>query len=206
MNFTTFKRICIALALIAPVASASAAIVTVNQTVDLTQFNLAGGNIQKFYGGTPLTLNIGDTLNLSYDFLGNQTLIMNAPSYIYGWVAASSGSTSFTSTGSMTLVGATGPVKTASETATDGCAHFGNTFFANQFTTAPGPISFSGMQFSMTVDAYTGDLTTRDYSGPWLVMGGSGMSIGSAIPEPGSIALLGLGLAALAFAGKRKRA
>ena len=58
----------------------------------------------------------------------------------------------------------------------------------------------------MTVNDYAGDVTSRDYSGPWLVMTGNGMSIGSAVPEPGSMALLGLGLAALAFAGKRKRA
>ena len=89
MNFITFKRACIALALIAPIAGASAATITVNQTVDLTQLNLSGGNIQKFYGGTPFTLNVGDTLNLNYDFLGNQTLIMNAPVSIFGWVAAS---------------------------------------------------------------------------------------------------------------------
>jgi hypothetical protein len=112
----------------------------------------------------------------------------------------------------MTFVGAHGPTRNViGETEINGCATFGNMFIAKQFTTAAGTIEFGGLQFELTVNSYSAGVS-RDYSGPWLLMFADSYAIGaqhedpSNVPEPGSLALVALGLGAIAYRGRRKRA
>ena len=205
MTFLKISRLFAALALIVP-AMASAAVVNINQTVDLTTLNLTGTMFDGHYSA-PVSLAVGDTVNLSYDFAGNQTLKMFNPGQIFGWLGANDGGcTYFQATGTLSFVNGKGPVRSAGATQSSACVHFGLIFDSYDFTSASEPIEFSGMNFSMTVDSYD-NLASRNYGGPWLMMQAGRFEIGTEaadVPEPATFGLLGVGIAALAATRRRK--
>jgi len=206
MTFLKLTRALAALALVFP-AFSSAAVINIHQTVDLTSFDLNSPVLyQPYYA--PVSLAVGDTVNLMYDFAGDQTLRLFNPWFILGSLySVDTGCTRFAASGSLNFVNARGPVQSVSKTESSGCVHFGISFGAFDFMSAPGPIEFSGLKFSMTVDAYD-NRTSRDYTGPaWFVAADRfeiGREVAAEVPEPAGVALLGLGMAALAMSRRRK--
>ena len=187
-------------------AFCSAAVVNVHQTVDLTTLNLSTGLLFEDFD-VPTTLAVGDTLHLTYDFTGDQTLRMFNPRHIFGWLGARDRDcTQFQATGSLQFVNGRGPVQSVTKTETSECLQFGLTFDASEFTSSRGMIEFSGLDFVMTVDAYN-NRSSRDYVGPLLYLRAGRLGIGREgavdLPEPASLGLIGLGMAALA-ARRRK--
>jgi hypothetical protein len=187
----------------------SAAVVNIHQTVDLNTLNLGSGFVLKEYDA-PVTLAVGDTVHLTYDFAGDQTLKMYKPFDIFGWLSASDmGCTEFQATGSLQFVNGRGPVRAVSKTETSECLQFGLTFDSSEFTSkSGGMIEFSGLDFVMSIDAYN-NRNSRDYTGPLLFLRAGAFDIGregdAYVPEPASFGLVGLGVAALA-AGRRRKA
>lgn len=200
MTTLTFTRTLAALAVALP-TFCSAAVVNIHQTVDLNTLNLSTGMLFEDFEA-PATLAVGDTLHLSYDFVGDQTLKMFRPMHIFGWLGARDrGCTEFQATGSLQFVNGRGPMQSVTKTESSECLQFGLTFDASEFTTGRGAIEFSGLDFFMTVDAYN-NRASRDYVGPLLYLRASRFEIGHEgaidLPEPGSLGLIGLGMAALA--------
>lgn len=191
----------------------SAATVTVNQLIDLTVLDLGQAIITKeFHTSAPTSLAPGDTLLLNYSFLGGQTLIMNHPNRIVGWLIAGANYGLFRSTGDMSFIGLDGPAQSVlGDVETNGYAQFGNVFDASQFSTGPGPIEFSGLSFRLHVDSFLNGDTSRSYLGPLFMMDGGTYSIGQApvapepIAAPGTLALLAGSLGLLGCSRRRCR-
>lgn len=206
MKFSLLKHTCAALALIVPIASASAAVVTIDRTIDLTTLDLSDIWLASPETGPAFSLAVGDTLTLNIDFAGNQTLKVFNPLNIMAMVMATDADcVTFTGTGSVSFANAKGPLTSGTHTDTMGCSHFGNQFETAAITTGPGVVEFSGLSFSMTVDAYD-TVSTRQYQQSWLQMAAEGYAIGQIndVPEPASLGLIGLGIAGLMLARKRK--
>lgn len=206
MAILKLTRTLAAAALVFPSFS-SAAIVNIHQTIDLTTLDLDATFVQETYKA-PLSLAVGDTLKLTYDFAGNRTLKMYNPISIIGAVWAGDGEcTNYQATGTLNFVSPRGPAQSATETERSGCVHFGVAFDAWRFASVPGPIEFSGLNVSLTVDEYD-NRTSRDYTGLWFYLLADRFEIGrevpAEVPEPASLPLLGFGLAALATSRKRR--
>jgi|GEM_PF-4549840 len=205
MKLNFLKHTCVALALIAPIATASAAVVTIERTIDLNALDLNALWIVSQEASPAFLLAVGDTLNLHIDFAGNQTLRVQKPLNIIAMVMATdSECVNFTSTGSIAFADAIGPLQPETHTETMGCSHLGNQFEESAISAGAGAVEFSGLSFSMHVDAY--DIgSVREYRNSWFQMAGEGFAIGQlhAVPEPAGLGLMGL--AALLLGRKRLR-
>ncbi len=210
----TVIKFCAALLLAIPSLFASAAVVNISQTIDLTEHDLASQLIMPVFPGTPFNVAVGDTVNINFDFLGSQTLIMDYPAFVGGTLDANDlDCYMFHTTGSVHFFNPKGPMlQDYASVYASQCSYVGIYFDQYQFITGDGPIEFSGMAFSFTVDSY--DLrNTREYKGPSFTAGAWRLSIGTEdvdagtdVPEPASLPLLGLGLAGLLAARRRKQA
>lgn len=209
MTPLSFTRALAALAVALP-TFCSAAVVNIHQTVDLHTLNLGSGFLFREYEA-PVTLAVGDTVHLTYDFAGDQTLKMFKPFDIFGWLGASDmDCTEFQASGTLQFLHGRGPVRPVTKTETSECLQFGLTFASSDFTSKQGGmIEFSGLDFVMSVDSYNNRFS-RDYSGPVLFLRADAFDIGregdAYVPEPASLGLVGLGMAAFAAARRRKAA
>jgi hypothetical protein len=209
MNITKLKIACLILAFSLPLTSVSASVVTINRTVDLTGIPSQGLWVDYVdFDGPTFSLAVGDTLNLNFDFTGNQTLKMYNPLNVIGMaIATDLDCVTFNATGTLSFAQPSGPVKSGMNTESMGCSHFGVQFERPNITTGPGMIEFSGLSFSMTVNAYD-SVSTRQYHNLWLTIAAEEFGIGqsSDVPEPASLGLMGLGLAGLVATRRRKEA
>lgn len=196
--------------------SANAASVVLNETVDLSKPespNTGPG----FYGWRDFTstggafspdfsfdLSAGDSLDFTAQFLpGQQVTLTNASTIWLLSYATAGGATDVNSTGSVSLLDASGASIYTSNIKTDdeGTAHFGQYFSASDFSGLPTTVTFSGVRYVGTLNSYADPtVTTRTYADPQITFGGDA----AAVPEPGTWALMILGLGGVGAVLRRR--
>jgi hypothetical protein len=202
------------LAAVALAQSATAATITVNQTLDLTQpKTLPGPGFQgwqsppAFNGGFNVAIAEGDTFDFTIDFLGSQTLTLANASALWAFSYADVGS-DVTGTGTLALLDAAGNAFLTSNsfTSTEGFVHFGQYFNSGEFAGGlPASITFSGLRYVGTVDDYIdAGVTTKNYDNPGFYFVADRMAVGGAVPEPASWALMIAGFGLVGSAMRRR--
>jgi hypothetical protein len=162
--------------------------------------NAAGGFSDPF----SVELAVGDTLDLTIDFLGDQTVTIEGLDTIWAFSFADKVS-DVTGTGKFQFLGASGEVLVESleRTTTEGTVHFGQFFYADDFVNLPQVITFSGVRYVGTVVEYIDPgVTSRIYNEPGFAFDSAGFT--AAVPEPGSWALMLAGVGLLASAVRRR--
>lgn len=203
------RRFALAAAAALLASSAQAATVVVNQTLTLDQPNCFCEDF-RFDTGTPVDVDIavGDTLELNYDFLGDQQLRISLVGEIFPFLGTAAGEANvdITVTGVLSFLDLGGNVifQTTSATQTAGSAYVGQYFVGADFPSGTLPLTFAGFRWVGTIDAYGGGVTTRRYDKAMLGMFGETEKLGvAAIPEPSTWAMMILGFG---FAGAGLRA
>jgi hypothetical protein len=167
-------------------------------------------------GGTPpfnpfsrVDLAVGDTLTLTLDFAGAQTLTLDSATQI--WLSLfTTNPSQVVGTGSLTLLDVNGAAieTSVTKTTTEGLNHFGQSFSNLDFSSGlVGLTTLGGLRYSGMVVGYAEPgLTSRSYDTPSLVFNANGYSVG-AVPEPssGMLSLLALGAMAACSAVKRQQ-
>jgi len=203
--------------------SAFGSTITITDTLDLTKPQGVPGiwyDSPAFQSPfTTFPLAVGDTLDLRINFLAGQSLTVTDLFNLWAFTLAEDGkSLDFSGTGTISLLDANGVAILTSNARTDigGEAHFGMSFFASDFTSVPPTITFYGVESIGTVNGYLDpvtlavlpDVLTRDYIVPGFsvsTMADGSVTINSSVPEPSSLALLGLGGIGIAFGAYRRR-
>ena len=207
----------VVLSTFAPVP-AMADIATVNTTLDVNDILTSPGWTGGVQGAPPfapsfsVNLSPGDTFDFTINFLPGQQLTINNLSFIWAFSYANAVA-NVTGTGALSLLDSTGTALYTSNTKTDteGAVHFGQGFGGSEFPGLPTSVTFAGLHYLGTVDAYTNpdptlypDVTVRTYNDPALYFSAESFSTTSSVPEPFSLLLLGT---AILFCGgtlKRK--
>ncbi|MBC7519624.1 MAG: PEPxxWA-CTERM sorting domain-containing protein [Sandarakinorhabdus sp.] len=199
-----------ALALAVP-GMAGAAAFTAVTTLDLSKAGFAATGFTYAQGSpafTPVsgTLAVGDTLDFTINFKGAQTLTLVNPTLLWAYIYAST-SSDVTGTGTLSLLGPGGAAFLTStvKTDTEGVVHFGQNFGPGDFTALPAVLTFSGLHYVGTVDAYLAGMTSRDYATPTFAFDADGHSTNGTVPEPASWAMLIAGFGLVGAAARRRR-
>ena len=195
-------------------APALAATMTVSTSLDVADISAGLNGFTGGVQGTPpfttpfsVALAAGDTFDFSIDFLGDQTLTIVNPSLLWAFSYADVVS-DVSGTGSLSLLDTQGAVLWTSsiKSDTEGIIHFGQNFGPGDFTGLPGTVTFGGLRYVGTVDAYADPaVTVRTYDNPAFYFSADSFSV-SAVPEPGTWALTALGLAAIGFCKRHRQA
>jgi hypothetical protein len=198
-----FRSILVAGALVA--APASAATVTIERIADLQSVNLNFNFGFEEELASPVYLSAGDTLDLTLRFTGSQTLRINDPFDIRARVIVPVEfiEDNFTSDASFSFRGAKGstPAAPIADFEYNGNGHFGNIIDPEQI--GAGSIEFSGLRLVAKVVSF-------DTPGPHsfrfssFFFRGLGYSIGTAVPEPGTWAMMIAGFGMVGAAVRRQ--
>jgi hypothetical protein len=191
-------------------AVAESAPISINVTHDLA----GGDGSSTVLAGGPVTISAGDHVDLTVDFLEDQTLtIGNGSEYFRGWLTARSNSRFTISDVTFEFIGGSGfaghfPVQ-VSAVHSGGNAHIGPSLFS--FLSEGEEITFSGYRTTYNVQHLSHG--PQEYHSLSFYAAGSNVRAGTAsmgivaVPEPMPIALMGIGLlAALAAIAFRRRA
>jgi hypothetical protein len=215
-----------AITLPAQAATFGGNIVTIDQTLDITApKTIAGPGFQgwqdspAFSGGVSFDLAVGDRLEYTIDFLGNQSLTLSNISLLWAFVYSDGNPSNVQGTGLLQLLGAAGEVlhQSDTKTTTEGDVHFGQQFSPTDFASLPSTVTFYGLRYSGIVDGYSeinvlpafgnpsfGNLnaiTTRSYNTPAFFFDAN---LGGAVPEPATWAMLITGFGLVGGAMRRR--
>ncbi len=213
---------CAALAGAVMTAPSYAATVTVNQTLDLTQAKSATADGFQGWSGTPafsgsvdVSVAEGDTLDLTIDFLGSQTLTVTGLKWVWALLNAGQGN-DVSGSSSFSFLNAAGQsFLTDQKVSRYGTLNIGDSFFTNfgAFNGAlPSPITFSGIHYVGTVDDYIAlsgqaSITSRTYNSASFyfgtAVGGSAIVSTAPVPEPEIFVMMIAGLSLLGLARRR---
>jgi hypothetical protein len=145
--------------------------------------------------GLPVSVTEGDTLNITVDFLGNQTITVTNLAFIQSilLIFDSAYLTPVDQTGKWTFFDLGGsPVASLNDP---------------EVTVLPATFTFGSFSYNGTVNDYlVAGLTTREHPlGQWGLLGDS-VTVSGAVPEPSTWAMIILGFAGVgAMAYRRSR-
>jgi hypothetical protein len=201
---------CLCSGLATPALAGNTAVVEV--TLD-TSFIQRGSNPDEFTGNAtggfspPFSVDLaaGDTLDMTIDFAGSQTLTIDGLDTIWAFSFANLES-DVDGNGRFQFLGADGSVllESLQKSSVEGAVHFGQSFFADDFQNLPNRITFSGVRYVGTVVSYLDPgVASRTYDAPGFAF--DAVSFTTAVPEPGTWALMLVGAGVLAATARRRR-
>lgn len=202
------------MAIVTTCESVKAGTIYVDRRLDVSRVAVHPSNDFIFEGSPPFSsgLNLaianGDTLDIKIDFLAGQSLTVKNLNFAEAY-AISSTSAYVDSTGTFTFLDASGSPILTSKVKTDGegAYHFGQIYGSTDFIGLPYSLTFSGVEYVGKLNYYfSTPITTRNYTEPGFSIQGSSVTFNSAVPEPSTFALLGLGSLVLAVGAYRRRA
>jgi hypothetical protein len=197
------KLISASVLLAASSSSAYAAVVTVNHVynpANIIQSSLVGELL-----ASPITLGVGDTLDLTLTFTGGATVFANGEDGLWGLVLISDGpSGSLETTGSLEFLGASanvvsGPIALSQ---TNSFVHLGSYYTSTLYRLDSNQISFTGLRQIITINS--DDIgVAREYRTVALTYF-SGQVGGEVVPEPATWAMMIGGFGMLGAAARRR--
>lgn len=196
-------------ALAAPAAGAATANIhlTLNAALIADTGNGFTGSVQGAPAfAPPVNFNLaeGDTLDYTVQFLPGQSLTLVNPNILWSLIFADV-SSDVTGTGSLQLLNSAGVAlyTSATNTDTEGAAHFGQYFGADEFAGLPSTITFSGLRYVGTVvDYLEPGVTTRNYYDVNFSFGADSFAVN--VPEPGTSGLWLAGLGGVLWLAQRR--
>jgi hypothetical protein len=201
---------CLCGGLAVPAFAANTAVVEVTlDTSFIEPGNLPGDFTGSATGGFgpafSVDLAVGDTLDITIDFAGDQTLTIEGLDLIWAFSFANL-ETDVEGTGMFQFLKADGRVllESLEKTSVEGSVHFGQIFYAEDFPGLPDSITFSGVRYIGTVVSYIDPgIGSRAYDAAGLSFDSAGFT--AAVPEPGTWALMLAGVGLIGAAAARRR-
>ncbi|NRF67032.1 PEP-CTERM sorting domain-containing protein [Aquincola sp. S2] len=185
--------------------AASAAVVTVHEVIDARDIVMHTGISDDH---SPFTLAPGDILKIRFDFLPGQALqVVDLVALGVILNATDGADHAVTNGNAMSFFGLQGPAHDPAPNTTT-TTGFGllSVFYANDILDNPphGVISFSGFEFTISLDSFSDGLSERTYHPAMMFVSGASIAV---LPEPSTmlLVLLALGGIAAVRAGTRGR-
>jgi PEP-CTERM motif len=198
-------------ALFAVVALPSyAALVQFGAVADLSSCDGNSGVCNVFTAMPVQTIGVGDTVDFTVSFAGNQRLqltdVNGGNESFFGWLDGVGGTSNFSiANASITFDDLQGswsdPFSVAAQSS--GSAHLGPAFFGDLLGTGSS-VSFSAYRVQFTVTALSTDPNT--YSNVWFLSDGMRVDLVNGVPEPATLGLAGLALALAGAMSRRRKA